>query len=178
MFGIKGFWYRIQGEIVPATVLPMIAQVGLMTGWRFKLVGYPWPDEGRKVFLGEAGSGKSRSHWCIANGIYSWCDGSGLHSSDSEIAHCSISVLLHWFGPLKYYSYMLLEQVFTFTVFTGDFCLSSRLWLQEWQVGPQRARNRIGIFYLSYGGINFGHYDATLNHVLFLRKVTRDYIWR
>ena len=24
--------------------------------------------------------------------------------------------------------------------------------------------------------INFGHYDATLNHVLFLRKVTRDYI--
>ena len=26
-------------------------------------------------------------------------------------------------------------------------CLSSRLWLQEWQVGPQRARNRIGIFY-------------------------------
>ena len=94
-----------------------------LTGWRFKLVGYPWPDEGRKVFFGEAGSGKSRSHWCIENGIYSWCDGSGLHSSESEIVNCSISVLLHWFGPLKYYSYMLLEQVFTLTVFTGDFVL-------------------------------------------------------
>ena len=30
MFGIKGFWFWIQGEIVPATVLPMIAQVGLI----------------------------------------------------------------------------------------------------------------------------------------------------
>ena len=46
-----------------------------------------------------------------------------MHSSESEIVNCSISVLLHWFGPLKYYSYMLLEQVFTLTVFTGDFVL-------------------------------------------------------
>ena len=37
----------------------MIAQVGLMTAWRFKLVGYPWPDEGREVFFGEAESGKA-----------------------------------------------------------------------------------------------------------------------
>ena len=37
----------------------MIAQVGLMTGWRFKLVGYSWPDEGRKFSLVKQGRVKA-----------------------------------------------------------------------------------------------------------------------
>ena len=56
-------------------------------------------------------------------------------------------MLLHWFGPLKYYSYMLLEQVFTLTVFTGDFVLIFKVVIKNGKLGHKGLE--IGLEYFT-----------------------------
>ena len=81
----------------------------------------------------------------------------------------NISVLLHWFGLLKCFSYILLQHVFT--VFTGVFVLVFKVLtsrMASW--ATKGSKQDWNILLASYGGINFGHYDATLIHFLFKKK--------
>ena len=95
------------------------------------------------------------------------CEGSGLHYANMILFN--ISVLLHWFGLLICFSYIFLQHVFT--VFTGVFVLVFKVLtsrMASW--ATKGSKQDWNILLASYGGINFGHYDATLIHFLFKKK--------
>ena len=96
-----------------------------------------------KFSLVKQGQVKSRSHWCIANGI---CLAVKDQVCIMQIWYCSIfrcfCTGLGCWNVFHTYFFSMCSQCLQ--VF---LCLSSRSWHQEWQAGPRKAQNRIGTYY-------------------------------